>query len=167
MIVSVCCALAARHSMQKNMVERDFNFGAFREANLIFPFEKNCENGTNTYESYLFVVSNGWITLKLPPMVKSAVVLIAFFIFQAKAFSQTSRSVCNVTINEKPYILSPEKDSLTIADIVKGGKLLTPGNNYTIMSFQVKDKNGQKQVLQNRTFYIKAGPPKVETTTLK
>jgi hypothetical protein len=142
-------------------------------------------------------------------MVKSAVLLIAFFIFQAKAFSQTSRSVCNVTINEKPYFLSPEKDSLTKEEIVKGGKLLTPGNNYTIVSFQVtirkyndfgfivfgsnlmkhyyadsftklepgnkvliecvqvKDKNGQKQVLQNRTFYIKAGPPKVETTTLK
>lgn len=134
---------------------------------------------------------------------------MVFFILSANAFSQTSRSVCNITINEKPYILSPEKDSLTVEEIVKAAKLLTPGNNFIIVSFQVtikkyddfgfivfgselmkhyysdaiknmkpgnrlliecvqvKDKNGQRQVLENRTFYIKEAPPRVKTTTTK
>ncbi len=154
-------------------------------------------------------VSGMQITFKLPVIVKPAVILIFFFIFQANAFSQASRSVCNVTINEKPYIISPEKDSLTREEFVKAGRLLTLGDKYTIVSFQVtigkynnfgfiifgsrlmdhyysdsfnkldpgdrvtiecvqvKDKNGQKQVLENRVFYIKTSPPKVATTTLK
>lgn len=142
-------------------------------------------------------------------MKKCLHLLFPILLVQTSLFSQSSRNVCNVTINEKPYILSPEKDSLTKEEFVKAGKLLTPGDKYKVVSFQVtiarwnefgfiifgnnlnthdysdsfknlepgnrvrveciqvKDKDGNKQVLQNRTFYIVAGPKKIKTDSLR
>jgi len=148
-------------------------------------------------------------TLKLQLMTRSLFIFIAFLSLQAKAFSQSSRSVCNVTVNEKPYIITPAQDSLTKDELIKAAILRTIDNKYTVLSFQVtirrhndfgfivhgnnfadhyyagafnkmdpgdrvlveciqvKDKNGQKQVLESRMFYIIAGQAKLKTDSLK
>jgi hypothetical protein len=142
-------------------------------------------------------------------MAKPTIIFIAVLFLQANTFSQSSRSVCNVTINEKPYVITSGKDSLTKDELIKAGILRTIDNKYTVLSFQVtirrfgdfgfivhgnnfadhyyarafnnmipgdrvlmeciqvKDKNGQKQVLESRMFYIIAGQVKLKTDSLK
>lgn len=142
-------------------------------------------------------------------MPKPLFIFVAFLFLQANVFSQTSRSVCNVTINEKPYLITPGKDSLTKDELIKAGILRTIDNKYTVLSFQVtirkfgdfgfivhgnnfadhyyagafnnmnpgdrvliecvqvKDKKGQKQVLESSIFYIIANQATLKTDSLK
>ena len=68
---------------------------------------------------------------------KKTLAILSLILLHAKIFSQSSTTVCNVTVQEKAWVFAPGRDSLTRHEFITGGKLSTTDNKYSITSFQV------------------------------